>query len=123
MASLEKAESTAEILGVAFIAYLVWQAAKKIGGPGGLIDSAKQSLTEAGFFADVTGPAQWVGTGKALTPQQVDSITKFVGLDGHGGGFSLSPDGTQIWFYDGSFFDNTSGHFFSSAGIDEGGLA
>lgn len=117
MASLEKTESTAEILGIAFLAYLLW----KLSSAG--TAAINNALTQAGAFAEVTGSAPWVGTGKALTPRQVDSITKFIGVDGHGGGFSLSPDSTQIWFYDGSFFDNTSGHFFTASGIDEGGLA
>src|SRR5579859_2495795 len=107
---LEKAETTAELGMFLGILLLLAYAYSKLKTP--VSDAVKavanlqpvQDVKE--FFTTdptVTGTAPWVGSvatpGKALTPLQADSIAKFIGLAQHGGGYNVSPDGTQVWFY------------------------
>jgi hypothetical protein len=116
---LEKAETTAELGMVLGILLLLWYAYSKLKTP------VSNLFQDSG--ATVTGTAPWVGSIASpvttpLTPQHADSLAKFIGIEEHGGGYQLSPDKTQVWFFDGSFFDNTTGHFFNSAGQDQGDL-
>jgi hypothetical protein len=130
---LEKVESSVELAEVLGIGLLMLYAYNKLKAP---VSSAVAAVKNSQLGQDVTqalttdpevtGTAPFVGSvatpGKALTPLQADSVAKFIGPDLHGGGWNLSPDGTQIWFSDGSFYDNTTGHYFSSAGQDLGDL-
>lgn len=122
---LEKLETGAELAEGLAILLLLFYAYNKLQSPvSSAVSSVKNLFQDVG--ATVTGTAPWVGSvaspGKALTPQQADSIAKFIGIAQHGGGYTVSPDGTQVWFFDGSFFDNTTGHYFNSAGQDQGDL-
>jgi hypothetical protein len=114
MGVIEKTESTVEVasvLGILLLLYYAYGQLKK---------------TTANLFQDsgatVTGTAPWVATTTPLTPAHADSLAKFLGVDLHGGSWQLSPDKTQIWFADGYFFDNATGHFFDKAGNDQGDL-
>jgi hypothetical protein len=84
--------------------------------------AVNNALNLAGVGATVAGTADFVGTTKPLTPAQADSLAKFIGVDLHGGSWQLSPNQTQIWFADGSYYDNTVGHFYNSSGQDLGDL-
>jgi hypothetical protein len=122
---LEKVETGVELAeGLAIMLILVY-AYNQLKSPVSSATAAVKNLFQD-VGATVTGTAPWVGSvarpGKALTPLQGDSIAKFIGIDQHGGGYKLSPDSTQVWFFDGSFFDNTTGHYFNSAGVDQGDL-
>lgn len=124
---LEKVETGVELAEGLAILLLLLYAAKKLQAPiTNAAAATKQVFLDAGIGPTVTGTAPFVGSiaspGKALTPGQADGIAKFIGIAQHGGGYNVSPDGTQVWFYDGSFFDNTTGHYFNSAGQDQGDL-
>lgn len=34
--------------------------------------------------------------------------------------YTISPDGLQMWFPDGSYYDNRNGHLFLADGTDKG---
>lgn len=56
-------------------------------------------------------PSPWVGT--PLTPDKARSIAILLG---QGNNYQLSPDKTQIWFFDKSYYDNTSGNYYDNNG-------
>jgi hypothetical protein len=120
---IEKAESTVELLSVFGILILIAYAAKQISSPlssaTAAVSAAYTNLTQD-IGAQVTGPQPWIGTTAALTMPQATGIASFIGISARGGSWKLSPDGTQVWFADGSYYDNPSGHIFSSAGQDMG---
>jgi hypothetical protein len=124
---LEKAETTAELGMVLGILLLLAYAYSKFKNPVSNAATAVKDFFVQDSGATITGTAPWVGSiaqpaTKPLTPLQADSIAKFIGLAEHGGGYNVSPDKTQVWFFDGSFFDNTTGHYFNSSGVDQGDL-
>lgn len=112
-----EAESGIEIVGILILLYLAYQAYKQV----------SNAFTLAGASATFVPGVPWVGTPSApvttpLTASHARSIAMYIGVDNHGGGYQISPDGTQIWFFDGSYFDNTTGTYFSASGENLGPL-
>lgn len=66
-----------------------------------------------------TAPADYVASGKPLKANQADAISKALQKFPNVG-YHLSPDGIQILWDDGSWYDNSSGHVFDAAGNDLG---
>ena len=116
MSDFSDSVTVAEGIAIALLIYAAYKALNAAK------TAATAALTQAGAFADVTGVQPWVATVTPLTPGHADSLARFIGVAEHGGGWKLSPDGTQIWFFDGSFFDNKSGHLFDKNGNDQGDL-
>ena len=112
MSAVSDTINATEAIGIILLLYVVYKSVNKV----------QDAFTLAGAGATVTGTQDWIATTTPLTAQHADSLARFIGPDLHGGGWQLSPDGTQIWFFDGSFFDNKTGHFFDSSGVDRGNL-
>jgi hypothetical protein len=55
-----------------------------------------------------------------LTAVQARAIS--IALTGDPSDYTLSPDGTQVWFYSGAYYDAPSTHVYDASGNDLGAL-
>ena len=83
----------------------------------GLVDNVVCALNTQ---KTVVGAQIFVGSNQALTAAQARSIANFAGLSNS---YQISPDGLQVWFPDGSYYDNTTGTFFNKQGVSIGSVS
>lgn len=102
---------------IVLLVYLLYKSGILTGITSG-VSAVSQGLQQGGLYA-TTSQADYVGNGKALTAQEARAIAISLGQFPN---YTVSPDGMQVWFYDGSYYDNSTGHVFSKDGTDEGTL-
>lgn len=100
------------IVGVLIISYLGYKLFST--GIPGLVKATAADLNTVGH------PEQYVGTSQPLTAVQAQTIAWLIVTPGSQ--YSLSPDKTQIWFPNGAYYDNPTGHVFDNSGVDHGAL-
>lgn len=115
LASLGEVDEFGELLLILFVVIAVGYVGKKLSGAAGSL------FNLAGVNNGTIGPNQLQGTGVTLTADQARSIA--VVATGSPTNYTLSPDGKQVWFYNGNYYDVATGHLFDSNGNDLGALS
>jgi hypothetical protein len=138
---VEDAEMGEQLLVVAVVifgGYLIYEVLNKIAGAAGM--NVWDLLSgKAGKLGQGTpgAPAKGFADGGVMTPAVASSLGKILFVAPGGtfdvdgtlipetaatdrSSYQLSADGLQLWFPDGSYYDNTTGHLYLKDGTDQG---
>ena len=100
------------VVGGGLIVYGLW---KGVDALGNFLGSAFQTIKDKVSLVTVNAP--WAGNGQPLTDAQAQTIAKGLGIASD---YQLSPDKFQIWFFNGSYYDNHTGEVFDVNGNSAG---